>query len=58
MTATQARNVLVGTVVMWNDNPEDLGTVRSMTTDGMFVDWENGRPGWFSYKDAKLIKVR
>ena len=58
MTATQARNVLVGTVVMWNDNPEDLGTVRSKTPDGMFVDWENDRSGWFSYKDCKRINVR
>ena len=56
MTATKARQLLVGTVVM-NGDLTDLGTVRLLGPGGFFVDWESGRRGWIDYIAAKCIAL-
>lgn len=58
MTTKEAKRLLIGTVVMWEDNPSDLGTVRKLNPNGFYVDWENGQRGWIDYRDAKKISIR
>lgn len=58
MTAKEAKRLLIGTVVMWNNDPDDLGTVRKLSPNGFYVDWENGQKGWIDYRDAKRINIR
>jgi len=58
MTAKQAKNLLPGTIVVWNGDKEDLGTVRQISGDGFYVDWENGQRGWIDFRDAKRIEIR
>ncbi len=58
MSAKQARILLVGTVVMWKGNPNDLGTVREMGRRGVLIDWENGESGWLDFQDMQQVSVR
>lgn len=58
MTEKQARELLRNTVVIWNNDPDDLGTVRKLSSTAFFVDWANGQDGWVDYRDAKKISVR
>lgn len=58
MTTKEAQALLVGTVVMWEGDPNDLGTVLSLTTAGFYVKWENGQHGWIDYQGAERISVR
>jgi len=58
MTAKEAKQLLVGTVVMWDNDPDDLGTVRKLNPNGFYVDWQNGQCGWIDYRDAKKISIR
>lgn len=57
MTTREAKLLLVGTIVMWDDNPSDLGTVRKLCPTGVYIDWENGQRGWIDYRDAKKISI-
>lgn len=58
MTATQARQLLVGTIVTWDGNPDDLGTVRRIGPNGLFIDWVDGKVGWVYFEDAAKVSVR
>ena len=58
MTEEEARRLLVRTVVMWDGDPTDLGTVRKFSWSGFYVDWENGQSGWIDYQDAERVSVR
>lgn len=57
MTEKEAKQLLIGTVVMWDNRKDDLGTVRILGPQGFFVDWENGQYGWIDFKDAKNIEI-
>ena len=57
MTEEEARRLLVGTVVMWDGDPTDLGTVRRVEFEGFYVDWENGQSGWIGCWNAKRVSV-
>lgn len=58
MTVKEARALLLGTVVMWDNDPSDLGTVRKLGPNGFYIDWANGQQGWIDYQDAKKISIR
>ncbi len=58
MTAKEAQKLWIGSVVMWDSDSNDLGTVRKLNPNGFYVDWENGQRGWIDYKDAKKISIR
>jgi hypothetical protein len=58
MTAKEAKRLLVGTVVIWDGAPNDLGTVRKLSPTGFYVDWENGQRGWIDYRGAKKVSIR
>lgn len=58
MTEKEARRLLVGTVVMWDGDKEDLGTVRKLIANGFYVDWANGQHGWIDFQDAQKIEIR
>jgi len=58
MTIKEAKRLLLGTVVMWNDDPSDLGTVRKLGPNGFYVVWANGQQGWIDYRGAKKISIR
>lgn len=57
MTEEEARKVLVGTVVMWDTDPDDLGTVKEFHHNGFFVEWKNGQSGWIDYQDAERVSI-
>lgn len=58
MTAKEARKLLPGTVVMWDKNPDDLGTVRDIGRYSFYVDWANGQQGWIAFDDAIQVSIR
>jgi hypothetical protein len=58
MSAKQASRLLVGTVVMWEKNPNDLGTVRQVGRRGVLIDWANGESGWLDFQDMQQVSVR
>jgi ribosomal protein S1 len=58
MSAKQARGLLVGTIVMWEGNPADLGTVRQIGRRGAYIDWENGVSGWLDFQDMAQVSIR
>jgi hypothetical protein len=58
MTATRARGLLVGTVVMWEGNPDDLGTVRQIGHWGVLIDWQSGESVWRDFRDMQQVSVR
>ena len=58
MKVKESKQLLIGTVVTWNGDPTDMGTVRAITPGGVFIDWANGQRGWIDHKDMKKIEVR
>ena len=58
MTTKEAKRLLPRTVVMWNNDPSDMGTVLELGTDGFYVRWENGESGWIAYDAAESVSVR
>jgi hypothetical protein len=58
MTTEEARRLLPETVVMWDGNPNDLGTVVKFNFSGFYVDWADGQRGWIDYKDAEKVSIR
>ena len=61
MTEKEARQLLPLTIVMWDNNPDDLGTVRSIeywgVRWGVTIDWENGRSRWIAFQDQDMEKI-
>jgi len=53
----ESKQLLIGTVVTWDDDPTDLGTVREVTPEGVFIDWANGQRGWIDHKDMNRIEI-
>ncbi len=58
MTRKEAKQLLIATVVFWEGNPKDLGTVRKLGPGGFYVDWENGQKGWIDYEGAQKVDIR
>ena len=58
MTYEEARRLLVGTVMMWDGDQDDLGTVRKVDDIAFYVDWANGQHGWIDFYDAEKIAIR
>ena len=58
MTPKEAKQLLKNTVVRWNNDPNDMGTVLELGPSGFLVDWENGQRGWIDYKDAQRVSIR
>ena len=58
MTPKEAKQLLKNTVVRWNNDPNDMGTVLELGLSGFLVDWENGQRGWIDYKDAQRVSIR
>jgi hypothetical protein len=40
MTKNQAKLLLIETVIMWDNNPQDCGTVVAINESGFFVRWD------------------
>jgi hypothetical protein len=57
MTYKEARNLLKMTVVMWDDNPDDTGTVLEVRPDAFFVNWADGQRGWIHCRDARRVSI-
>jgi len=57
MSTNEAKRLLKMTAVMWDNNPDDLGMVLEIGSNGFFVDWENGQRGWIDYRDAKRVSL-
>ncbi len=57
MTEQQARRLLPMTVVYWDGNPKDFGTVTEIGLNGFYVVWEDGQSGWIAYTDATKVKI-
>lgn len=57
MNSKQSKKLMIGTVLMWDNNPKEKGTVREVTHAGVLIDWENPRDGlcWLSHLDAEHI---
>jgi hypothetical protein len=47
MTSKQARKLLVGTVVMFDKDPHQLGTVRAVDHNRVYIDWHGEFTGGF-----------
>jgi hypothetical protein len=58
MTTKEAKRLLIGTVVMWDGDKDDLGTVRKLSDAAFYVDWANGQRGWIDFRDASKIAIR
>lgn len=57
MTYNEAKSLLKMSVVMWEENPEDLGTVLEVGISGFFVNWENGQRGWIDNRGAQKVSL-
>ena len=57
MNEKQARQLLPGTVVVWEDNPNDLGTIRRIGELGALIDWENGGCDWYAFSSDRMQKI-
>ena len=58
MTYAEAKRVLLNTVIKWNGDPNDLGTVRKVSSTALYIDWENGQHGWIDFHDAEKVSIR
>lgn len=58
MTYQESERLLVGTVVMWDGNRDDMGTVRKVTPAGVYIDWANGQRGWIDHRDMGKVEIR
>lgn len=58
MTGQRARRLLVGAIVMWDGNPNDLGTVREVGPWGVLIDWQTGERVWRAFRDMQQVSVR
>ena len=58
MKYQESKRLLVGTVVMWDGDENDLGTVRQVTSTAVFIDWANGQRGWIDHRDMRKVDIR
>lgn len=58
MNIKQARQLLPLTIVMRDNDPNEIGTVTQQGISGFYVRWQNGDEGWIDYRDAKNISIR
>ena len=57
MTEEQAKQLSVGTRVIWDNDPEDAGSVTEVSRNGFFVVWDNESPGgWIDFRDAEPVR--
>ena len=45
-------------IVMWDNNPDDLGVVREICPVSFYVEWDNGQTGWIAWQDATKIEMQ
>jgi len=57
MTTEEATQLRPDTTVMWDNDPDDLGTVCKLNYGGFLVRWDNGQEGWIDCQDAARIKT-
>ena len=57
MTKDEAKQLTILSTVMWDENPDDLGTVRELNPDSFLVDWQNGQLGFIDFQDAERVEV-
>jgi hypothetical protein len=57
MNEQEAKRLLPQAVVMWDNDPDDAGTVREVGYSGFAVDWANGQRGWIDFKDAERVSL-
>jgi len=55
MTSREARSMLPGTVVMWDNDPENSGVVRELGRNGFYTNWQDGQAGWIDFQDADKV---
>lgn len=58
MTQKEAKELRKTAVVMWEENPKDLGIIKELGPGGFYVDWENGQKGWIDYGGAEKVSIR
>lgn len=58
MTEAQARKLLLYTVVYWDTDPADTGTVLEIGRQGVFIAWADGQRGWIDFRDMHRVHVR
>jgi len=58
MKIKESKQLLVGTVVTWDSDKNDMGTVREVTPNGVFIDWANGQRGWIDHRDMRKVEIR
>lgn len=57
MKYQEAKRALVGTIVYWEGNQDDPGTIGKKSDTAFYVDWANGQRGWIDYRDAKKVTL-
>lgn len=58
MTGKQAKLLLPGTVVRWEDKDTVLGTVRGVHPhDGLYIDWSDGQRGWIGFDRVEKLHL-
>jgi hypothetical protein len=58
MDEEAARKLEPETVVMWNGDPNDTGTIHSIDRYGVSIKWENGLEGWIAFQDLGAVTVK
>lgn len=58
MKAKKSKQLLVGTIVMWDGDTHDLGMVCKVSSAGVFVIWLSGQRGWIDHKDMAKVEIR
>lgn len=58
MIFQEAKSLMLHTIVMWNNDPDDCGTVTKLGSRAFYVNWANGLKGWIDYENARKISAR
>ena len=57
MTEKEARQLLPQTVVEWDNDPKDLGTVLEIGKNGFSVNWADGEQNWIAFSNAEKVSI-
>ena len=57
MRRSQAMQLRVGDVVMWDRKPLDRGRVAEVKSTGFRVEWDNGANGWIHFFDVEMVSL-
>jgi hypothetical protein len=54
----EAKKLSIEAIVMWDNDPDDLGIVTEIGPNGFYVIWRNGADqGWIDFRDAQKISL-